>query len=89
MTRAMMNFDLVGRLRDRVLDPPPCENCSDFACFRNEGVPYIWFFTGIHEQYHTPADDVEWINFPGLAEIGEVSLRVLTRLAVMPEGLGL
>ena len=69
-------------------DPPPCENCSDFACFRNEGVPYIWFFTGTHEQYHTPADDVEWINFPGLAEIGEVSLRVLTRLAVMPEGLG-
>ena len=114
MTRAMMNFDMVGRLRDRVLlvrgfetsgdwasmainanhpnlilyDPPPCENCSDFACFRNEGVPYIWFFTGIHEQYHTPTDDVEWINFPGLAEIGEVSLRVLTRLAVMPEGLG-
>lgn len=115
MTRAMMNFDMVGRLRDRVLlvrgfetsgdwasmainanhpklilyDPPPCENCSDFACFRNEGVPYIWFFTGTHEEYHTPADDVERINFSGLAEIGEVSLRVLTRLAVMPEGPGL
>jgi len=111
MTRAMMNFDMVGRLRDDVLlvsgfetsdewanmvvnanhpglilfDPPPCTACTDFACFRDRGVPYIWFFTGGHGQYHTPADDVELINFPGLAEIGEVSLRVLSRLAVMSE----
>ena len=108
LTRAMMNFDMVGRLRDRVLmvrgyetsmdwhsmvlnanhpnltlhDPPPCTACSDFACFRNQGVPYIYFFTGLHEEYHSPADDVELINFPGLVEIGELSLRVLTRLAI-------
>jgi hypothetical protein len=108
LTRAMMNFDMVGRLRDRVLqlrgyetsiDWPtmvlnanhpnlilnnslPCEACSDFACFRNQNVPYIYFFTGLHEEYHFPADDVELINFPGLVEIGELSLRVLTRLAI-------
>lgn len=112
MTRAMMNFDMVGRLRDEVLqvfgyetsdawadlvvnanrpelilfDPSPCEACTDFACFRDRGMPYIWFFTGTHGQYHTPADDVELINFPGLVEVGEVALRVLSRLAVMPEG---
>jgi Zn-dependent M28 family amino/carboxypeptidase len=112
LTRAMMNFDMVGRLRDGVLqvfgfessdawpnmvvnanrpeltlfDPPPCQACTDFACFRDRGVPYIWLFTGTHGQYHTPADDVELINFPGLMEVGEVALRVLSRLAVMPEG---
>jgi aminopeptidase YwaD len=60
----------------------PCEACSDFACFRNQNVPYIYFYTGLHEEYHSPADDVELVNFPGLVEIGELSLRVLTRLAI-------
>jgi hypothetical protein len=112
LTRAMMNFDMVGRLRNDVLQvfgfessdawadmvenanhpdltlsaPPPCVACTDFACFRDRGVPYVWFFTGTHEQYHTPADDVSLINFPGLVEVGEVALRVLSRLTVMPEG---
>lgn len=111
-TRAMMNLDMVGRLRNRVLqirglessgawanmvvnandsdlilyDPPTCQACTDFACFRDRGVPHIGFFTGTHEQYHTPADDVELINFPGLAEVGNLALGVLSRLAVMPNG---
>jgi len=111
-TRAMMNLDMVGRLRNRVLqirglessgawanmvvnandsdlvlyDPPTCKACTDFACFRDRGVPHIGFFTGTHEQYHTPADDVELINFPGLAEVGNLALGVLSRLAVMPNG---
>ncbi len=110
-TRAMMNFDMVGRLRDEVLlvrgfessnewanmvvnanspglilfDPLPCDYCSDFACFRDQGVPYLFLSTGGHQQYHSPADDVELINFTGLREVGEVGLRVVIRLAVMPE----
>jgi len=112
LTRAMMNFDMVGRLRNDLLQvfgfessdawadmvenanrpgltlsaPPPCVACTDFACFRDRGVPYLWLFTGTHQQYHTPADDVALINFPGLVEVGEVALRVLSRLTVMPEG---
>lgn len=112
MTRAMMNFDMVGRLREGVLlvsglesseawadmavnanfpelvlfEPPPCKACTDFACFRDQGLPYIWFFTGTHLEYHTPADDGALINFPGLVEVGNVALRVLSRLVVMPEG---
>jgi len=112
LTRAMMNFDMVGRLRDDelqvrgfetsldwpnmvenannagllLLDPPPCEACSDFACFRDQGVPYIWFFTGTHAQYHTPEDDVELINFPGISKVGGLALRVLSRLLVMRSG---
>ncbi len=111
VTRAMMNFDMVGRLKDNVLlvrgfessnewanmvvnanspglilfDPLPCDYCSDFACFRDQGIPYVYFFTHGNQQYHSPADDVERINFKGLREVGEVSLRVVIRLAVMPE----
>jgi Zn-dependent M28 family amino/carboxypeptidase len=107
-TTAMINLDMVGRLRDGVLEvrrnlsspdwtplvenanrpglllyEPPgfCEGCSDFACFKEQGVPFIWFFTGAHPDYHTPADDVELINFQGLADVGEVGLRTLVRLA--------
>ncbi len=111
-TIAMMNFDMVGRLGEGLLqvggldtggrwanilvnssrpalfldNPPLCQACSDFACFRDQGVPYLWFFTGLHDQYHTPLDDVERIDFQGLAAIGGLALRVLGRLAVMPEG---
>lgn len=62
---------------------PPGGGNSDFVCFREKGVPFLYFHTGLHDQYHTPADDVELINFPGLVDIGQVSLRVLTRLMVM------
>jgi hypothetical protein len=108
-TRAMLNFDMVGRLRDDVIlprgfeswapwtymvrnanrtkllvvEPPgPCDSCSDHACFRRQEIPYLWFFTGTHPQYHTPADDAELINLSGLARIGDLSLRVLTRLVI-------
>ena len=109
-TRAMMNFDMVGRLTQGVVQvggvesanhwadmlqntsrpelipyaPPLCQSCSDFSCFQDRGVPYLWFFTGLHDQYHTPLDDVERINLPGLTKIGELSLRLLGRLVVLP-----
>jgi len=111
-TRAMMNFDMVGRLRDDVLVvsgretagawPSLVENANepglvlvgsehssptgtDHACFWQARVPWLGFFTGYHDEYHTPNDDTELIDFPGLERIGELGLRVLARLIVMPE----
>jgi hypothetical protein len=70
---------------DLLLDPTPaCEGCSDHYCFWLAGIPFVWFFTGTHSDYHTPSDDADLINYEGLARIGEVSLRSLIRLAVMP-----
>lgn len=59
-----------------------CQSCSDHACFRRQGVPYLWFFTGWHDEYHTPQDDPPLLNYEGMARISDVALRVLVRLAV-------
>lgn len=29
-------------------------------------MPVLYFTTGVHKEYHTPLDDVELINFPGM-----------------------
>jgi hypothetical protein len=108
---AMLNFDMVGRLRDNQLlvgglrtsalwddvlsnynddglaisEYQTCQSCSDHACFRNQySKPVLWFFTGFHDEYHTYLDDVDLINGPGLATVGELALATLIHIAVRP-----
>lgn len=38
---------------------------SDHSSFYGKNIPVLFFFTGTHEDYHRPSDDVEKINFPG------------------------
>jgi hypothetical protein len=111
LTRAMMNFDMVGRLRHvlvvsgqetadewrpmvRNANAPglpvfrPATSSSggtDHACFWQAGIPWVGFFTDFHDEYHSPADDVELINFLGMSDIGELGFRILTRLLTMAE----
>lgn len=42
---------------------------SDHASFYGAGVPSLFFFTGVHPDYHQPGDDVEKINAAGGARI--------------------
>jgi len=111
-TAAMMNFDMVGRLRGNTLflsggetspvwvplvhnanepgldlsvNPQSCSGCTDHACFWQAGVPFVGFFTGLHPQYHLPDDDVHLIDFPGMARVGGLAFRILSRLMVMPD----
>jgi aminopeptidase YwaD len=42
---------------------------SDHAPFISAGIPAVFFFTGLHEDYHAPGDDIEKIDFEGLAEV--------------------
>jgi S1-C subfamily serine protease len=37
----------------------------------------LHFFTGAHEDYHRPSDDIEKVNFEGAARVGELALSVL------------
>ena len=111
LTKAMMNFDMVGRLRSNtvylsgfetsgawgplainanspslLISPrAACAGCSDHACFWQAGIPFMGFFTGLHDEYHRPEDDVELINFQGMSQIGELGLRSLIRLMVVQE----
>ncbi len=42
---------------------------SDHAPFISAGIPAVFFFTGLHEDYHAPGDDIEKIDIDGLAEV--------------------
>ncbi len=53
---------------------------SDHDSFYRKGVPSIFFFTGVHEDYHQPGDDVEKINAEGAAQIVDLVYRIAVDL---------
>jgi Zn-dependent M28 family amino/carboxypeptidase len=57
---------------------------SDHASFAAKKIPVIFIWTGTHVDYHRPTDDVEKINFNGMARILDVCDDVVERLATMP-----
>jgi S1-C subfamily serine protease len=44
---------------------------TDSTSFYNAGVPSLAFFTGIHEEYHTPADTPEKIDYEGILKVAQ------------------
>jgi hypothetical protein len=54
---------------------------SDHASFYAENIPVLFFFTGVHEQYHTPEDDTEGINFAGEKSIADYAYDLIVTLA--------
>lgn len=107
--KAMLNFDMVGRLReDKTLQlhgtgtsseidsilrkllmhysfkatfDPQGNGPSDYASFYNKNIPVIGFTTGVHPDYHTPADTPEKINYLGINEIVDFSSTLVTEIA--------
>lgn len=45
---------------------------SDHASFYGENIPVFYFSTGAHDEYHTPADDAEKIDYKGEAQVLEM-----------------
>ena len=45
---------------------------SDHASFFMKGIPYLFFFTGVHRDYHRPTDDTDLINSAGMARIADL-----------------
>lgn len=54
---------------------------SDHQSFYERGVPVLFFFTGLHQDYHRPSDDSEKINFTGLNRITDTVCDVAFDLA--------
>lgn len=50
---------------------------SDQASFTEAGVPVLHFFTGPHEDYHRPSDDIERVNVQGAVRVGSLALRLV------------
>jgi hypothetical protein len=107
-TVAMVNMDMVGRLRDNeltvygtgsgdrldeILDNanrqqkfdlfkvPSGYGPSDHQSFYEAGIPVLFFFTGLHNDYHRPSDDFDKIEFGGMTRITDIVSEVTFELA--------
>ncbi len=45
---------------------------SDHYSYASKGIPIIFYFTGLHPDYHRPSDSVEKIIFPKMARIARL-----------------
>lgn len=61
------NLQLDMRYND-LTDPNQFYRRSDHWNFGRFGVPFVFFFNGVHKDYHRPSDEVEKINFDLLAK---------------------
>jgi len=50
---------------------------SDHTSFYLIDIPSIHFFTGAHEDYHKPSDDVDKINGDGMEKVANMAARIL------------
>lgn len=54
---------------------------SDHYNFAKKGIPVIFYFTGVHEDYHRPGDDVEKILFDRQSKIVKLIFHTAWKLA--------
>ena len=109
---AMINFDMVGRLRNEQLmvggrgtaagfkeilqqadDGSPLVlkssgeggyGPSDHISFALKKIPVLFFWTGIHSDYHTPTDDSDKVSYAGLDQVIDFGEKVIDRIVAMP-----
>lgn len=113
-TVAMLNMDMIGRLRDYKLEIGGTESSpdlaaiaqphfddsglivsdafaeigagrSDHASFENVGVPNLFFFTGLHDEYHTADDVADLVNDEGGVRIATLVSDIALDLATRPD----
>ncbi len=127
--KAMLNFDMVGRLSATAgptqpggtqptvvvqgsdsavewaeLVTPQCQRASltcklggdgygpsDMTPFYAAGVPVLFFFTGVHADYHRPTDTADKINAMGIVQVAGLASSIVQqlgeRLQKQPQGL--
>lgn len=61
---------------------------SDHWPFLQNGVPAVWFHTGLHPDYHTPRDDPDRIEYEKMTRIVRLVHRTSWRVANGPVELG-
>lgn len=66
---------------------PSGYGASDHSSFYISNIPVLFFNTGAHEDYHTPFDDVEKINFKGQKTVTEIIYKITSELASKKEKL--
>lgn len=54
---------------------------SDHTSFYRKNIPVLFFFTGLHEDYHKPSDDLEKLNTVGTLRITRLVAQVVEKAA--------
>ena len=60
---------------------------SDHYNFYKKNIPVLFFFTGIHPDYHTATDDEDKINYDGMMEISKIVEPIIAEFANVEERL--
>lgn len=58
---------------------------SDHNSFNAKRIPVLFFYTGMHPDYHKPSDTAEKINLEGIAKVVDLVEKVATELGGEPE----
>ncbi len=54
---------------------------SDHFSFFAQGMPILFFHTGLHNDYHRPSDDAEKLNYEGLRDVAQLTFGITYALA--------
>lgn len=66
-TRLLLDYKF-----NSLTDPNQFYYRSDHYNFAKNGIPSIFYFSGVHEDYHQPTDDVEKINFSKVEKVARL-----------------
>jgi hypothetical protein len=58
---------------------------SDHSSFYAADVPVLFFFTGAHEDYHTPSDDAGTLDYPRMAQVARFAADLARQIADLPQ----
>jgi hypothetical protein len=54
---------------------------SDHAAFIAQGIPFLYFYSGMHDDYHRPSDSVDKIDFEKLARTSQLMFYIGLEIA--------
>ncbi len=109
---AMVNLDMVGRMKDNkvfvfgvgtsskftnivdetaktdtvtVVKVEEGYSPSDHSSFYTQKIPVLFLFTGVHLDYHTPADEADKLNYSGMEKVSRYVESIMKILGNQPE----
>ena len=84
MNRGYLNLTLNPKYDDPA-DPERIYERSDHYQYAQKGIPVAFFFSGLHEDYHRPSDEIDRIDFVKLQKIARTVLAVAWALGNAPD----
>jgi Peptidase family M28 len=84
VNHAYLNLTLNSKYDDPA-DPERIYERSDHYQYAQKGIPVAFFFSGLHEDYHRPSDEIDRIDFVKLQKIARTVLAIAWALGNAPD----